>query len=97
MLLPAADVLVNAFDLIADKFPKHPLKIVGRCRSGAVRQTCRGYARIGFHDPVEYEDVLDLMVHSCCSRTEAMDCVVLKAMPPESRWLSALLSTASRP
>jgi glycosyltransferase involved in cell wall biosynthesis len=83
--LKGVDVLIEAFQRIADRFSRHRLVIVGHCPDPAPWiRLIGGNPRIEMHDALPHEQVMRLMAGCTAfvlpSRTEAMGRVLLEAM-----------------
>ena len=83
--LKGVDLLIQAFNLLAEEFPHWSLRIVGYCPDKApFVELARGNPRIVLSDPVKYEEVIELTagcsIFVLPSRTEAMGRVLLEAM-----------------
>jgi len=84
--LKGVDILIQAFQNIADQFPDYRLKIVGWCPEGKdyFVRLADGHPRIELNDPVHYDEVVRLMcgcsVYVVASRTDACPRVLEEAM-----------------
>ncbi len=83
--IKGADILIEAFLQISDKFPDYRLKLVGWTTEHKLyEELARKSDKIELCPPVQYEDVVKLIgdcsLFVLSSRTEAMGCVLLEAM-----------------
>ncbi len=83
--LKGVDILIKAFLLISDEFPKYRLKIIGFCPNKKYfEDLAKGNNKIELHGAVSNEHVIKLMKKCTLfilpSRTEAMGRVLLEAM-----------------
>jgi glycosyltransferase involved in cell wall biosynthesis len=83
--LKGVDVLIRAFNRIAERFPGYTLKIVGHCPDRTPFEALRaGNPRIEFYPGMNHEACMQLMVGCSAfvlpSRTEAMGRVLIEAM-----------------
>jgi len=84
--LKGVDILIRAFNMISDDFPKYRLKIFGWCPENRqfYEDLAKPNPKIDLCDPVYYQEVVPIMsncsLYVLASRTEAMGRVLIEAM-----------------